>query len=31
VIAAQLLSAETLEIGWAIYLPIVAWANWRIA
>ncbi|MBB4863413.1 putative membrane protein [Pseudomonas nitritireducens] len=28
-IAAQLLSAETLEIGWAIYLPIVAWAIWR--
>jgi uncharacterized membrane protein len=29
VIAAQLLSAETLEIGWAIYLPIVVWAIWR--
>lgn len=28
-IAAQLLSAETLEIGWAVYLPIVAWAIWR--
>ncbi len=28
-IAAQLLSAETLEIGWAIYLPIVVWAIWR--
>ncbi|MDF3867517.1 energy-coupling factor ABC transporter permease [Pseudomonas denitrificans (nom. rej.)] len=28
-IAAQLLSAETLELGWAIYLPIVAWAIWR--
>lgn len=28
-IAAQLLSAESLEIGWAIYLPIVAWAIWR--
>lgn len=28
-IAAQLLSAETLDIGWAIYLPIVAWAIWR--
>ncbi|QRY81456.1 energy-coupling factor ABC transporter permease [Pseudomonas sp. PDNC002] len=28
-IAAQLLSEETLEIGWAIYLPIVAWAIWR--
>ncbi|OWP48086.1 energy-coupling factor ABC transporter permease [Pseudomonas nitroreducens] len=28
-IAAQLLSAETLEIGWAVYLPVVAWAIWR--
>lgn len=28
-IAAQLLSEETLELGWAIYLPIVAWAIWR--
>ncbi|MGE9761324.1 energy-coupling factor ABC transporter permease [Pseudomonas sp. PDM20] len=28
-IAAQLLSAEILEIGWAIYLPIVVWAIWR--
>ncbi|KJK01548.1 membrane protein [Pseudomonas sp. 21] len=28
-ISAQLLSTQTLEIGWAIYLPIVAWAIWR--
>lgn len=28
-IAVQLLSAETLEIGWAVYLPVVAWAIWR--
>nr|WP_256355226.1 energy-coupling factor ABC transporter permease [Pseudomonas sp. PDM33] len=24
-----MLSTQTLEIGWAIYLPIVAWAIWR--
>nr|WP_275590836.1 energy-coupling factor ABC transporter permease [Pseudomonas sp. DP-17] len=24
-----MLSAETLEIGWAVYLPVVAWAIWR--
>lgn len=28
-ISAQLLSAETLEFGWAVYLPLVAWAVWR--
>jgi uncharacterized membrane protein len=29
VIAADLLSAETLGIGWALYLPVLAWAIWR--
>ncbi|BAU72570.1 energy-coupling factor ABC transporter permease [Metapseudomonas furukawaii] len=28
-IAADLLSAETLGIGWALYLPVLAWAIWR--
>ncbi|MDH4583623.1 MULTISPECIES: energy-coupling factor ABC transporter permease [Pseudomonas] len=28
-IAAELLSTETLALGWAIYLPVVAWAIWR--
>ncbi|MNO69994.1 hypothetical protein D3C76_608600 [compost metagenome] len=28
-IAAELLSAESLELGWAIYLPAVLWAAWR--
>lgn len=28
-IAAQVLSEETLAFGWAIYLPAVAWAIWR--
>lgn len=28
-IAAELLSSETLALGWAIYLPVVAWAIWR--
>jgi uncharacterized membrane protein len=29
VIAAELLSPETLTLGWAIYLPVIAWAIWR--
>jgi uncharacterized membrane protein len=29
VISAELLSTETLGLGWAIYLPAVAWAAWR--
>jgi uncharacterized membrane protein len=29
VIAADLLSAESLGIGWALYLPVLAWAIWR--
>ncbi|AYF88403.1 hypothetical protein D6Z43_15055 [Pseudomonas sp. DY-1] len=28
-IAAELLSPETLTLGWAIYLPVIAWAIWR--
>ncbi len=28
-IAADLLSAESLGIGWALYLPVLAWAIWR--
>lgn len=28
-ISAELLSTETLWLGWAIYLPAVAWAAWR--
>lgn len=28
-IAAELLSAESLGLGWAIYLPVLAWAAWR--
>ncbi|MDH4570696.1 hypothetical protein E8E95_28805 [Pseudomonas sp. BN414] len=28
-IAAELLSTETLTLGWAIYLPVIAWAIWR--
>lgn len=28
-ITADLLSAETLGIGWALYLPVLAWAIWR--
>ncbi|MCY1201746.1 Cobalt uptake substrate-specific transmembrane region [compost metagenome] len=28
-ISAELLSTETLGLGWAIYLPAVAWAAWR--
>jgi uncharacterized membrane protein len=29
VIAAELLSAESLGLGWALYLPALAWAAWR--
>ncbi|MCY1287047.1 cobalt transport protein CbiM [compost metagenome] len=29
-IAAELLSAESLGLGWAIYLPVLAWAAWRV-
>ena len=28
-ISAELLSTETLGLGWAIYLPTIAWAVWR--
>ncbi|MFC5697961.1 energy-coupling factor ABC transporter permease [Pseudomonas sp. GCM10022186] len=28
-IAAELLSTESLTLGWAIYLPVLAWAIWR--
>lgn len=28
-IAAELLSAESLGLGWALYLPVLAWAAWR--
>ncbi|BAN46689.1 energy-coupling factor ABC transporter permease [Metapseudomonas resinovorans] len=28
-IAAELLSTQTLGLGWAIYLPALAWAAWR--
>ncbi|GLZ84029.1 hypothetical protein Pres01_00800 [Metapseudomonas resinovorans] len=28
-IAAELLSTETLTLGWAIYLPVIVWAIWR--
>lgn len=28
-IAAELLSAESLGLGWALYLPALAWAAWR--
>ncbi|MDH4654356.1 energy-coupling factor ABC transporter permease [Pseudomonas sp. BN606] len=28
-IAAELLSPETLTLGWTIYLPVIAWAIWR--
>ncbi|MCY1407790.1 Cobalt uptake substrate-specific transmembrane region [compost metagenome] len=28
-IAAELLSADSLGLGWALYLPAVAWAAWR--
>lgn len=28
-IAAQLLSAQSLELGWAVYLPALAFAAWR--
>ncbi|TRX76157.1 energy-coupling factor ABC transporter permease [Pseudomonas mangiferae] len=28
-IAAALLSEESLTLGWAIYLPALAWATWR--
>jgi uncharacterized membrane protein len=29
VIAAELLSAESLGLGWALYLPALAWAAWQ--
>jgi uncharacterized membrane protein len=29
VIAAELLSAESQGLGWALYLPVLAWAAWR--
>jgi len=29
VIASQLLSTTSLCLGWAIYLPVIAWAIWR--
>ncbi|MDU9413301.1 energy-coupling factor ABC transporter permease [Pseudomonas sp. zfem005] len=28
-IASQLLSTTSLGLGWAIYLPVIAWAIWR--
>lgn len=28
-IAAELLSAESLELGWAIYAPVLLLAAWR--
>lgn len=28
-IAAELLSTESLGLGWALYLPVLAWAIWR--
>ncbi len=28
-IVAELLSTESLTLGWAIYLPVLAWAIWR--
>lgn len=28
-IAAELLSAQTLVLGWGLYLPVIFWAAWR--